>query len=134
MADAHISMASIHAWYSDRRAARASYEQALAILNYEATAQTADAHCGMARLALEEGRAAAALRLASKALDTALQARSRIDEGRASLTLGQVLVGLDRRDRAVPHLQNAVAIFTDGGVRQLRVVADDMLRYAAGEA
>ena len=131
-ADVHNVIGSIHARRGDRCAARSSYEQALGALNGEVIPQTAEAYHELARLDLEEGRAAVALEHARKALEAALKVQSHTDEGQASLVMGQALVSLDRRDDALPQLRRALQVFTECGMSQSQVVASDILRHIEG--
>jgi tetratricopeptide (TPR) repeat protein len=133
-ADVHNVIGSIHGRCGDPRAARTSYEQALAALNGEVAPEAAEAYYELARLELEGGRPNEALESAQKALQLARELRSPAEEGRAALIFGQVLMSLDRPPDAIPHLRRAQAIFSECGMQQSEIVATDILHHAEGGA
>lgn len=130
VADLHNAMGSIYLRLGDRARARAQYKLAQDVLGDLAVPQAAETHYEMARLEMEEGNPQEGLRLAHRALEIAHDLKSDMEEGRASLTLGQALISLGRFAEAVPHLRRAQAVFTERGLEQSKVVAGEILQYA----
>jgi tetratricopeptide (TPR) repeat protein len=132
VANLHNMIASIHARRCDRKKARDSYERALAILGDDVTPQAAESHYELARLELEDGKPKQAFDQAHTALGLASRLGSAMEEARACLVLGQVLMSLDRPQEAVPYLRRARDVFTEHELEQSKIVAAEVLRRAEG--
>ena len=130
--DLYNTIGSIHARRCDRRTARDSYERALAILGDDVTQQAAESHYELARLELEEGKPRQAFDRAHMALKMACRLGSAMEEARACLVLGQVLMSLDRPQEAVPYLRRARDVFTEHELEQSKIVTAEILRRAEG--
>ena len=130
VADLYNNIGSIFVRRGERHEARASYEQALAVLEDQASVQAAEAYREMARLDIEDGRFGEALDRAEAGLEIALRTGCEAEVANCSLVVGQALMGLGRPEAAVPHVRRAEAIFSRLGIRQARIVASQLIRDA----